>query len=59
MSMDDDWSDFPVILGQGSCHTLTDDSGRVFGDKAARIRVRPKPRPIGFHLPPKTKGSGR
>lgn len=50
-----DWDDFPVILGQGSCHTLTDDAGRIYGKEGARIRVRPKPRPIGFHLPRRSK----
>lgn len=50
---DDDWADFPVILGHGSLHGLSDDTGRVFGKKGARIRVRPKLRPIGFHLPKK------
>lgn len=37
--------------GFGSCHNLSDDAGRVFGEQGARIRVRPKPRPIGFQVP--------
>lgn len=51
--MDDDWPMFPVILGQGAMHSLSDDGGRVFGKEGARIKVRPKPRRIGFHLPVK------
>lgn len=50
---DDDWYEFPVIFGQGSMHGLSDDGGRVFGVEGARIKVRPKKRPIGFHLPRK------
>lgn len=54
MRADDDiWPEFPVILGQGSMHGLSDDNGRVFGAEGARIRVRVKARRIGFHLPPK------
>lgn len=49
--MTDDWPDFPVILGQGSLHGVSDDAGRVFGKVGARIKVRVKPRPIGFQIP--------
>lgn len=55
MRTEDDWDDFPVILGQGALHNLSDDTGRVFGEKGARIRVRLKQRPIGFHLPRKVR----
>lgn len=51
--MDYDWPEFPVILGQGSLHNLSDDAGKVFGEQGARIRVRLKPRPIGFKFPVK------
>ena len=52
--MNDDWPDFPVILGQGSLHGLSDDDGgKTFGAPGARIRVRLKRRPIGFAIPPK------
>jgi hypothetical protein len=44
----------PVILGQGSAHSVSDERpGRVFGQKGARIRVMPKRRRIGFHIPKK------
>lgn len=51
---DDDWTGFPVILGQGSLHDLSgDDGGKTYGAPGARIRVRLTPRPIGFHIPKK------
>lgn len=51
---DDDWPDFPVILGQGSLHGLSeDDGGKTFGAQGARIRVRIKRHRIGFHNPNK------
>jgi len=51
---DDDYDGFPVILGQGSLHGLSDDDGgRTYGAKGARIRVRPKRHRIGFHIPKK------
>lgn len=48
------WPDFPVILGQGAMHGLSDDGGRMFGQQGARIVVRPKKRPIGFAIPKRT-----
>jgi len=57
--MNDDWPDFPVILGQGSLHDLRDDEGqtpRLAGMKsvsrAAAWALHRKPvqqsRPAGF-----------
>lgn len=49
---DDGWNDFPVILGQGSLHGLSDDDGgKTFGAPGARIRVRLKRHRIGFDIP--------
>lgn len=57
--MDDDWPDFPVILGQGSLHDLRDAEGgtsrlagmRSVSEAAARaMHKSPKvtPRKVGF-----------
>lgn len=54
--MSDDYPEFPVILGQGSLHSVSgDDCGKVYGQEGGRIRVRVKPRPIGFQFPRKAK----
>lgn len=43
----DGWSDFPVVLGFGSCHTLTD-----YGPATPKRKGKAaKPRRIGFHIP--------
>ena len=50
----DDLFEVPWIDGYGSIYVLTDrPSGKVYGQKGARIRVRPKPAPIGFRPPVK------
>jgi hypothetical protein len=53
MTMDDDWPDFPVILGQGACHTLTDGPPKL--NKRGKPVKPKKRRPIGFQFPPKVK----
>lgn len=46
---DEDLGDFPVILGFGSCHTLTD-----YGPATPKRKGKAtKPRRIGFHIPKK------
>lgn len=53
---DENWQgEYPVILGQGSMHGLSDNFGRVFGKKGARICVRIKRNPIGFQIPARRK----
>lgn len=49
--MTDDFPDFPVILGQGSLHTL---DGPKLNSKGKPVKPK-KARPIGFHLPPKVR----
>lgn len=46
----DYYADFPVILGFGSCHTLTDDGPA----KPKRKGKAAKARRIGFHVPKKS-----
>lgn len=46
---DDGWPDFPVIMGFGSCHTLTDYSPGPATPK--RKGKATKTRRIGFHIP--------
>jgi hypothetical protein len=58
--MDDDWLDFPVILGQGALHDLSDAdprNPRLIGFKSvsysAACSIRkpePKRHSIGFHI---------
>jgi hypothetical protein len=43
---------WPRSFGGGSHHAVTyEPDGRVFGKPGARIRVRLKRNPIGFHVP--------
>lgn len=58
-----DWDDFPVILGQGSLHDLSDTDPRnprliglrsvSYAGACALAKRKPAPvkRPIGFHRP--------